>query len=118
MSRLRNHLSDAAKAGIINVAAAREIDQLRRHIESWRRVGLGRMTTQVCFEQAAAASDRTQGRELFELAEAWRLGLTSFPLVGIEAAAAAAGRWGTPDEIERIRIAAEKERTRIGALSR
>ncbi|MEZ4224789.1 MAG: hypothetical protein R3B13_27805 [Polyangiaceae bacterium] len=115
-SRLRDALSEATKAGQTDLESARSIDALRAQIESWNEVGLGRMSTEAVFEQAAIAEDEATGRALFRLAERWRSELRSFFLVGLEAALRAAQRWGSEADVERIRQALHDERARIGAL--
>lgn len=50
---------------------------------------------------------------MFELAQRWSSELSSFTLVGLEAAVEAALKWGQPDDVAELRVATDSERARI-----
>ncbi len=112
VSRLGNALTDAARVPMPMSAEVDAIDALRSEIPSWNEVGLGRMTTQACYELAAAL-DGEEGPRLWRIAEGWRRGLTSFSLVGLRAALAAAHEWGSDAEVATLQSEIDAEHQRI-----
>lgn len=112
-SYLESAMSDAAKARLAVLDVVERLDSLRRQIPSWNVVGLGRMATQACYELAVAVNDAEIGPRVWRMAEAWRSELASFTLVGLQAALAAAAKWGTPSDVEVLAQAITEERKRI-----
>jgi len=112
-ARLRDALTTAAKVPVATWAEAEQLDALWGEIDNWSGLGLGRQGTQACHELAAAVDDGEVGPRLWQLAERWRSELTSYPLVGLQAAVAAAKRWGTAGEVADLERAAHAEHVRI-----
>lgn len=112
-SRLSSAVSDAAKASLDTLEDVSQLDALRRHIPSWNNVGLGRMSTQACYELAAAVENPDTGRRLWLTAEGWRGELASLSLVGLQAAVSAAEKWGESEDVANLRSAALAEHERI-----
>ncbi len=115
-SLLIHAITDAARVPMDARADVAQLDALRSGIPSWNEVGLGRMATQACYEWAATSVDADAGREVFQTAQRWRDELASFTLVGLEAAVAAAERWGAGEELRELQDAALAERRRIDQL--
>ena len=111
-SRLQSALTDAAKVPMALSSAVEALDALRDQIPSWNEVGLGRMATQACFEHAAAL-DGDAGHHSWSVAERWHRDLGSFPLVGRRAALAAAKKWGSASDVDRLQVAVDEEHQRI-----
>lgn len=112
-SLLQSALTDAAKVPLDATDEATRLDALRHDIPNWNVLGLGRMSTQACYEAAAALDDPEAGRRLWRMAERWRADLDSFMFNGLCAAIAAAERWGDASDVASLREAARAERARI-----
>jgi hypothetical protein len=115
-SMLQRLIADAARVPLSVLEEVAQLDVLRDHIPEWNGIGLGRIATQSCYELAAATTDSAAGRVIWEVAERWRQELSSFTLVGLQAAVEAAEKWGEPHEQEELREAARAERARIDQM--
>ncbi|MEZ4460523.1 MAG: hypothetical protein R3E66_12520 [bacterium] len=113
---LQRLISDAAQVPIHALEEVAQLDALRPNVAEWNDVGLGRMATQACYELAAATRDASAGPTIWKTAERWRKDLSSFTLVGLQAAVAAAEKWGEPYELEALRQAVRAEQARINEL--